>query len=175
MARKIREELLHVSGKDPILRKKLFNIPVVLIKSSENFRKLVRTLIAHMIYVMNLKYDDYAEVKGISGANIGVPYNIIIVKDKKDKKNIVMINPEIGNIGDEMVEVSSNCGSVVLKEPIKLRRYKRIIATWYSILDGEYIVHEFEGPLAYTIQHEVEHNLGCLITDSEEKRLKSWR
>jgi peptide deformylase len=70
---------------------------------------------------------------------------------------------------EEMVEVESNCGSVVLEEPIKVKRHKKIVVSWFDHKDGKYQTQEFEGQLGNTIQHEIEHNLGILITDKEAK------
>jgi peptide deformylase len=119
---------------------------------------------------LNTKYDDYKNVKGISGANVGIPYNIIIVKEKDGGKDLVFINPAVIDISKEMVEVESNCGSIVLAEPIKIKRYKKILLSWYDEENGHVHSEEFTGRLGNTIQHEVEHNQGILITDKTGKR-----
>jgi peptide deformylase len=67
---------------------------------------------------------------------------------------------------DKQKEVKSNCGSILLKEPIKIKRFKRISVAWYDV-NGNYHMEDFKGQVACTIQHEIEHNLGILITDKE--------
>ena len=165
----IKDHLLQVTDTSPILRKKLFNVPMRLFRSDYNFKKVILDIVGHMQATMNTKYDDYTEVKGISGANVGIPYNIVIIKDKEKKEDLIFINPIMAPMTEEMVEVESNCGSVVLKEPIKVKRHKKIVVSWFDHKDGKYQTQEFEGQLGNTIQHEIEHNLGILITDKEAK------
>jgi peptide deformylase len=161
----IKDSLLHIEDQDPILRTKLFNVPMRLFRSNHSFRKVILYIISHMRAMLNSKYDDYPEVRGISGANVGIPYNIIIVKDRKEER--VFINPLMSPLGDETVEVESNCGSIILDRPIKVRRHKKIVVSWYDEEFGQHHTEEFEGQVGNTIQHEIEHNLGILITDAK--------
>lgn len=162
----IRDSIIQASENDPILRNKLFDVPMRLFRNNYSFKHVILDIISHMKATLNSKYDDYPEVKGISGANVGIPYNIIIIKAGEENK--VFLNPLMGiRDKEEVVEVESNCGSIVLKEPIKIKRYKKIFLSWYDEELGHHHTEEFEGRLAYTIQHEVEHNQGVLITDKK--------
>ena len=62
-----------------------------------------------MLEILNTKFSDYTKLQGISGANVGIPFNIIIVRDLDNY--IIMINPEILSKSKETKLVKSNCGS----------------------------------------------------------------
>ena len=71
-----------------------------------------------------------------------------------------MINPMIVEArGNRIAE--SNCGSLLLAEPIEVIRHNWIRFTYYN-RDG--LACEDEGYLP-TVQHEVDHNNGILITE----------
>jgi peptide deformylase len=159
-----------MEDEDPMLRRQLFDVPLRLFKNNTSFNVLIKDSILHMLDALHNEYKDYKNAKGISGANVGVPYNIIIVKD--EDRDFILINPVMTPVGDETKKVSSNCGSLVLEEKIKVLRYKKIVVSWYD-WDGEFHIKEFEGKLAYTLQHEIDHNLGILITDKEENEYTS--
>ena len=154
-----------MEDEDPMLRRQLFDVPLRLLKNNTSFKTLIKEIVLHMYDILGNEYKDYENAKGISGANVGIPYNIIVIKDGDGY--LTMLNPVMTPIGDETKEVSSNCGSTVLEEKIKVRRYKKIIVSCYD-LSGEFHMDEFKGKIAYTLQHEIEHNLGILITDKEE-------
>ena len=75
-----------------------------------------------------------------------------------------MLNPRIVSYSPEQHEVKSNCGSLTLKEPVVVERYDWIYVDWMD-QDGEDRRKRFSGKLATTLQHEIEHNSGILITD----------
>jgi peptide deformylase len=171
------------------LGSKLFNVNMRLFKSSEGYRDLISHTIEYMIDLINYKYDDYDAVKGISGANIGVPFNIVVVKVTDDAYEkiseeekyvtcigveglegtfIPMINPVIKSRSKETFTTISNCGSVVLDAPIEVERHKWVVVEFYDA-EGEKHIVQFGKPLTGTIQHEIEHNRGILITDKNKK------
>jgi peptide deformylase len=167
--RHVKNWVLNVNNVEPMLHKQLFDVPMRLfIYNEENkeFRKLLKGIISYMKRVLETKFEEYPETKGISGANVGIPYNIVLVK--KGKKVLTFINPKMMPLTDEQKEVKSNCGSILLQEPIKIKRYKKISVAWYD-LNGNYHMEDFRGRVACTLQHEIEHNLGILITDKEER------
>jgi peptide deformylase len=164
--RSIKDWLLQVTEGDPILRKTSFDVPIRLFKSNKAFKTLIKEIVLHMYDVLSAEYKDYKNTKGISGANVGIPYNIIVVKDGDGY--LTMLNPAMTPVGDETKVVSSNCGSIVLREKVKVRRHEKIAVSWYD-LSGEFHIDEFEGKLAYTLQHEIDHTLGILIIDKEEE------
>ena len=76
-----------------------------------------------------------------------------------------MINPVIHWKSPNVRQVKSNCGSLTLREPIEVTRSVRIDVGYYKI-DGSFVIESFNiDSKAFTIQHEVEHNLGILITN----------
>jgi peptide deformylase len=114
-------------------------------------------------FVLEQQFDDYDDLKGISGANLGVPWNIIAYKWSNSV--VVMINPKITHKSSQMVRVKSNCGSLRLPDCIEVERHVFIDCAWYDC-DGsqkhQSKIGRQQGGL--TIQHEVEHNQGILIT-----------
>lgn len=73
-----------------------------------------------------------------------------------------MINPKIIKSGPGFTQYEySNCGSLLLKEPIRVWRHPRIVVNYFN-RDG--VSCQTEGYLP-TVQHEIDHNNGILITD----------
>jgi peptide deformylase len=68
---------------------------------------------------------------------------------------------------DKKVATDSNCGSIRLEKPIKVGRYAEIEVEWY---DEEGKFHKEWRNIetgSLTIQHEIDHNLGILITERQ--------
>jgi len=152
------------------LRRQLFKVNMRLFHSSKGYRQLITNTIEYMEWTMRQKWDDYRSTSdggthGVSGANLGIPYNIIGYRVGKSNFIHVMINPIIVNHSDDMVETKSNCGSLHLKEKIPVFRYSWIVVEFYD-RHGKFIKQKFPGKEGgFTIQHEVDHNNGVLITD----------
>lgn len=72
-----------------------------------------------------------------------------------------MINPTYVQVGPGTRESESNCGSLLLDKPIRIRRWSRVVVDYYN-RDGTKC--QTEGYLP-TVQHEMDHNKGILITD----------
>lgn len=144
--------------------------PVVmrLYRSNISYRKMIQNIVEYMEDVMDSDYENYQELKGISGANIGVPLNIIIVKFSDDYKK-VMINPVITAKSEDTRVLSSNCGSLNLTKKIKVRRYTWVDVEYYDLKGKKQSKRYYisDGRMGGTIQHEIDHNLGILITDKE--------
>ena len=150
------------------LHRPCFNVNIRLYKSSRRYRQIVQKSIRYMKSLFNKKYEDYPEIKGVSGANLAIPFNIIVVKD--GKKLIPMINPVTTHTSqfNEMSIVRSNCGSLQLNEPITVKRFDKIRVRYINIL-GNYIYEFFDKPLSFTIQHEIDHNNGITIEDKHKE------
>lgn len=155
------------------LTRKLFPVNIRLLKENTEYKEMIKDIVKNMLKLINTEFEDYGKLRGISGANLGIPFNIIVVKGSwKDSVPVVMINPEITwrSISDTTT-VKSNCGSLCLSEPVEVSRYKRIKVKYY-MLDGEDKEELFsmdKRHKAYhestpTIQHEIDHNNGVLIT-----------
>lgn len=161
---------------DDILHRKGFAVNIRLFFSSSKYRNVVLGITRYMSDLMNNDYDDYAGLQGISGANIGVPFNIVGIRSLKninDNSIVVMkgdiwflINPKITekSVGTHMVE--SNCGSIRLPKKIKVKRHDWVNVEYYD-LSGENRKIKIGGAMGCTLQHEVDHNLGILITDKD--------
>lgn len=68
-------------------------------------------------------------------------------------------------MGGEEVESWSNCGSLTLEEPIKIKRYEEVRVQFFDE-NGEFHDENFSRrQCSLTIQHEIDHNLGILITE----------
>ena len=160
---------------DTYLTKALFPVNMRLYTSSKPYKEIIRTAFSHMRKLMKLeKFEDYPELSGISGANVGVPWNIIIVRLREEKLKgelFHMINPVIIEKSTEVKTTQSNCGSLNLPNRVIIKRHLWV-KVYYFNLKGKKRVKNFvmKKGTAGTIQHEVEHNQGILITDKGTKQ-----
>ena len=152
-----------------ILHSKLFNVNMRLFNTNKKYRKLILNIVSYMKKIAKKRFEDYTSAMGISGANVGIPFNIIGVLNSKKKWDF-FLNPEI--LSMSMIEdvVKSNCGSLLLKEPIKVKRHKWVQLEYYD-LKGEKKLKYFEERYGRTIQHEVDHNNGILIISKKRRVL----
>jgi len=65
-----------------VLHRKCFDVNIRLMGTSEGYSKLVMSVVRYMRDILMREYSNYPEVKGISGANIGIPFNIIGMRIK---------------------------------------------------------------------------------------------
>lgn len=155
------------------LKKPLFNVNIRLFKYNYEYRKVIRACISYLKDVALIAFDDYPQPFGISGANLAIPFNIIgvvIERGTSKARTEVMINPRIIEVSDDVAETLSNCGSLRLTRPIYIKRHQTIIVEYYDE-DGNPRMQSFHKDNGgYTIQHEVDHNNGILITDRYEKK-----
>lgn len=113
--------------------------------------------------------DGYKKPHGMSSANAGLAFNIIGITRNRNTKNEycqIMINPIIVGANNKKVVAQSNCGSLTLDSPIEIERYETVIVSYYDeegVLHGAEVFNRENG--SFTIQHEVDHNLGILIID----------
>lgn len=141
------------------LHSTMFNVNIRLLKINKGYKQLIKSIIDYMNDILNKNYNDYSKLKGISGANVGIPFNIVV------SDFVYMINPIIINVSKETYLTKSNCGSLLLPKPIQVKRYKWIEVEYFDINGVKVVSDIFMRPLAGTIQHEIEHNNGILITD----------
>jgi peptide deformylase len=149
------------------LHTKMFDVNMRLFSSSTEYKNIILSTLNSMRRIILSDFEDYT-LRGLSGANIGIPFNIIIllVKNSHYPDNILeMINPKIITYSGYVRKHSTNCGSICLPGPILVDRNDRIDVLYYK-RDGLLRRNIFsieEGSLI--IQHEVDHGLGKLITD----------
>lgn len=171
--------LTHIDNKEdaPYLRTPLFQVNLRLLKNSFSYRVMMLN-VCHVIKELALSdYEDYKKPHGTSGANAGIPFNIIGIVRNRGMVNEycqIMINPKILRTGKSEVKTTSNCGSIRLEKPIEVKRWELITVEWYEITakgDVEQFIEQF-GPEtgSFTIQHEIDHNNGILIIDREVKQ-----
>jgi len=164
---------------DDILHNELFNVNMRLFNTNKKHNKLILNIVNYMEKIAKKKFKDYTSAKGISGANVGVPFNIIGVKNKKNKWDF-FINPTYLKKSPIKKTVKSNCGSLCLEKPIETDRCVWIKIEYYD-LKGQKKIEYFSGPYGNTIQHEIDHNKGILITDGikedivEKNIWKIWK
>lgn len=164
----------------PYLRTKLLDVNLRLLKSSIPYKNLVNLACEYIKFMCSNEMAGYKKPHGMSGANLAIPWNIIAYLENRDKqyeKCIVMINPKIINYLGNILIASSNCGSIRLKDSVPVERYERIDLQWFDLQGMEHrrILDRDMG--SFTIQHEVDHNKGILITDrvpddSEPKEIR---
>ena len=145
-----------------ILTRKLFDVNVRLFHASTRYQDIIKACCAHLVWCATTTKEGYKTPHGYSGANAGIPFNIIAFNDGK-----CWINPKIVKATGRRVG-KSNCGSLLLNEPIDIWRYEQVTIEYRQMETyGAYTSLEpkrVEGYLP-TAQHEIDHNNGILITD----------
>lgn len=140
-----------------ILTRKLFDVNMRLYKTSEPYRNIVQQCAEYLLWWVETEKEGYKKPHGVSGANAGIPFNIVAIPGE------VMLNPKITyESGEDGRKKSmSNCGSLTLEEPIEIWRYEYVDVEYFR-LDGTSATKSGYLP---TLQHEIDHNNGILITD----------
>jgi len=133
----------------------MYDVNMRLFSSSAGYRNVVLEACRHIAWCATTKKSGYKTPSGYSGSNAGIPWNIIATSS-----GVVMINPKITKAYGS-VEKRSNCGSLTLESNIIVERFSEVNVSYFDI-DGN--KQEISGEL-FTVQHEIEHNLGILITD----------
>jgi len=166
----VSEVLTSISNEEdvPYLRSKLLDVNIRLYENDLDYRQLVEEAIELIAWRLTSEYEDYSNPLGMSGANCGIPWNIIAFINEKNGAQI-MINPVIvSHTG--LKTVTSNCGSLRLNEKISINRYEAVTVKYYCELRKRYVLKTYAGKIASTIQHEIDHNNGILIIDREASK-----
>lgn len=150
---------------DDCLHRPGFNVNASMFIKNKAYNEIIHKVIEYMKTVLCTTFNDYGKLKGISGANIGIPFNIVAVLH--NKKVEVFINPVVTKVSCSKVTVQSNCGSINLPKPISVDRHTWILVKWMDV-EGNNHEKRFTD-IACTLQHEVDHNQGILITDLEKR------
>lgn len=160
-----------------VLRRKSFKVNIRLLKSSKQYLGIINQVISYLTWVLETEFDDYQSnpsggTYGVSGANVGMPFNIIAFKYKGETK--VMINPVIEKFGNATTACKTNCGSIKLTDKIEFPRPREIKVSYFDIEGAKHTVDLTPTTGSLTVQHEVEHNLGILIIDRFHDEHKKW-
>lgn len=152
----------------PYLRSRLLPVNMRLFKANPRYRALIQACCEYLRDVSLMDLEGYGRPFGMSGANLALPFNIVGLVRARGKALAsceILMNPEILNYEGPLSHVKSNCGSIRLPESIQVLRYERIRVR-YCNETGEPLVRTFDHKWgAFTLQHEVDHNEGVLITD----------
>jgi peptide deformylase len=168
---KVSEHLLQDSIKEEsdALRYILPDVNIRLFTSNEPYRKIVLHAIEYLEWHLKCIFEDATGVKGVSGAIVGIPWNIIAYKDQSNTTR-VCINPKIINESNTKITTKTSCGSFITKDNVYVKRCSTIDLEFHDI-NGQKVLQKgiTKDMGGYSIQHEVEHNQGICIVDKQEK------
>lgn len=138
---------------DPVLREKSAPIETV----DDDLRRLMDDMLETM-------YD--APGVGLAAVQVGIPKRLIVLDvngDEDNRQPIVMANPEIIRLGDELRTHEEGCLSIP-DVHVEIERPGDLTVR-YVDRDGKEQELDADGLLATAIQHEVDHLEGKLIID----------
>lgn len=138
-----------------ILTRKGFDVNMRLYKTSSQYYEIIEQIVNYIHWGARTVKQGYKKPHGFSGANAGIPFNIIALAD-----GTVMLNPRIIDHLGRRTSIS-NCGSLLLEKPIEIARHAWVRVEYYDLAGNKRYVDGF----LPTVQHEIDHNLGILITD----------
>lgn len=150
------------------LRTPLLPVNMRLMSTSLGYRALVQACCAYLRQIALCELEGYGRPFGMSGANLALPFNIIGVVYGRGTPTAfceIMLNPRILEYQGSLEYASSNCGSIRLKENLEVLRYSKVKLRYFDESGTQHERWFDKAQGAYTIQHEVDHNLGVLITD----------
>ena len=162
--------ITHINNEEDkiYLKSKHFPVNMRLFNTSPEYKTIILQQCEYIKMLCSEEKEGYKKPHGMSSANAGPAFNIIgfmVNRDSPTRYCQIMINPVITKFWGPKIKVKSNCGSLTLKNPIEVERYSEITVVYYDIKGNRRIngFNRFEGAL--TIQHEIDHNNGILITD----------
>lgn len=137
----------------------------------ESELKFVPTWVADLDNVMKQIRARYKFGRGIAAPQLGIMKRLIYVKVDKP---LVIINPVLSNLSDEMFELWDDC----MCFPNLLVRLKRHKSLTITFRDEHWQMQQLhlENDLSELIQHEYDHLEGvlCTMRAMDEKSFK-WR
>lgn len=168
---------------DKVLHSKSCNVNMRLLKHSSYYREVINAILGTMKEIFYLKCNDYGAIQGISGPNLGIPLRIIMLRMRREKDGkhinglpdklaldselpalLCMLNPRITSKSSEKYTAKSNCGALLFKTPINIERFEWVQVSFFDV-GGRLCKYRFHKPIAATIQHEIDHLNGILITE----------
>lgn len=152
----------------PYLKGKHFPVNMRLFRTSVEYKTIILQMCNYIRKLCLETKEGYKKPHGMSSANAGLAFNIIgITRNRNTPQEYcqIMINPVIKEYYGDLIESESNCGSLTLPENVIVKRSQNIRICWYD-QQGERHCNVFQRDNGgFTIQHEVDHNNGVLITD----------
>lgn len=162
--------ITHINNEEDevYLKTKHFPVNMRLFKTSIQYRTIIQQQCKYIQQMCLTEKEGYKKPHGMSSANLGLAFNIIGVTKYRNQPLEycqIMINPIITKYIGKKVNTLSNCGSLTLEDSIPLKRYETIRVNFFTEegVEKEEIYGRDNG--SFTIQHEVDHNNGILITD----------
>jgi len=150
------------------LRTKHFPVNMRLFKTSPMYKDIILQQCNYIRHMCLTEKEGYKKPHGMSSANAGLSFNIIAFMEARNTPNEfcrIMINPEILQFSGNIVDCTTNCGSLTLDKPIVIQRYDTIKVRYYDVTGTPYEEFFTRSQGSLTIQHEIDHNLGILILD----------
>ena len=168
--KKHEDYVTHINNSEDLvyLKTKHFPVNMRLFKTSPEYKSIILQQCNYIRERCLDTIEGYKKPHGMSSANLGLAHNIIGVTRNRLQGNEyckILINPRIVKYMGDLVETTSNCGSITLENPIKLKRNSEIIVNYFDEKGNEFVELFTRETGAFTIQHEVDHNNGILITD----------
>lgn len=163
----------HINNKEDRVYLKTTHFPVNmrLFNTSEGYKEIILQQCRYIKLLCSTEKKGYKKPHGMSSANAGLSFNIIAFMEARNTPREscrIMINPEVLEVYGEVVECTTNCGSLTLPESIVIKRHESIKVRYYDTTGTPYEEHFNRSQGSLTIQHEIDHNNGILITDYEK-------
>ena len=158
-------------GDTPFLTTEFLDVNIRLFHSNPFYRGIIGQINGALKALALENLEGYGLPYGISGANIAVPLNIIGIVHNRGTKHAfveIMMNPRIFAWSAKTEVARSNCGSLRLPEPIPVRRYSTVAVEFFDEEGHHKTKYSLDrAHTGFTLQHEVDHNRGILITERE--------
>jgi len=157
------------------LNSQLLPVNIRLFRSSLGYKDVVLTCCEYIKELALAKCEDYPLPFGMSGANAAVPFNIIGLVHNRGQYNAhcqIMMNPIAYHSGPKptFTRAKTNCGSLRLPALITVERPTELMVAYYDE-EGDPQKRRFTRENGvFTVHHEIDHNLGILITDRDVNR-----
>ncbi len=104
---------------------------------------------------------------GLSAIQINEHYRIIAIKPDKEKDAVVLVNPTVVDVSEELADSDEACLSVPYKYG-KVKRHKEITIQYFDLNQNNIRGKAYDLE-AFIIQHEVDHLDNTLFIDKCEE------
>lgn len=150
----------HIKFKDDvdILTRKGFDVNMRLFHANPEYRVLITSICIYITHCATTLKDGYKRPHGWSGANAGIPFNIVALSTGE-----CLINPKITNWSGRTKIVKTNCGSLTLEQPVEEVRDLLIDVTYFDLQGTKQVWKDIGPTPGFTLQHEIQHNQGFLL------------
>jgi len=128
----------------------------------------------HAVFMQNLCLQ--LDGIGLSAVQVGIPWNLFVVNDEKEGG--IFLNCSFEGIGEKDQDSIEGCLSLKGQNGklrrFSVKRYKKVRVKGKKLLvqrgDPQFVLQEidkeYDGLFSVVFQHEIDHALGILISDS---------